>query len=111
MNVKVHSNKYMTFRKNNKSHLTQWLKENRQFLTEIGVPERIVSSERLFNYVLLHGEEADTGWTAESIEAVDATKLIQLLSKLYKNETGLDLFRILRKRANIFPSEIEIANQ
>lgn len=88
----------MTFKKDNKSAEVQWLKKNRHFLLEIGVPESVVTSERRWGYVLLHGnDELESGWSAESLTPENAFKLIGLLSEIYENEVGLDLFSVLRK--------------
>lgn len=88
----------MTYRKSNKSPELQWLKKNRQFLLEIGIPDSIVDNEKRWNYLLLHGDdEFGNGWKADSLGPDVASRLINALNEIYTNQIGLDLFDVLKK--------------
>ena len=50
--------------------------------------------------LLLHGEDClGTGWDVSWITDQQANELLDLLLPHFSNETGIDLIRLLRRRA------------
>jgi len=88
----------MAYRRDGKDTEKRWRKTNRHRLVEAGVPDFILDDARLWNYVLLHGDELDSGWDTSWLTREQCRRLLGLLSTFYTNEVGLDLFANLRRR-------------
>lgn len=93
----------MSFRQHNKNPDTAWRKSSRQELLATGLPDFVVDDERRWTYVLLHGDDLESGWSPEWITKGQAADLLSLLQLRYENRTGLDLFTTLKKRIDDKP--------
>ena len=93
----------MSYQRNKDFSLTspQWRIEHKSTLSECGIPDGVANSDRQWNYVLLHGNDAlCTGWEVDWITPQQAKKLIVLLENEKMNDCGYELFRELKKRAD-----------
>ena len=78
---------------------SSWRLAHRRELLECGLPRDVVSSDRGWIYVLLHGDdELGTGWQADWITIEQARRLLALPERELATEVGYDLVRILRAR-------------
>jgi hypothetical protein len=89
---------HMSFRQQNKNPDTAWRRRSRQELRATGLPDFVVDDERRWIYVLLHGDDLESGWSPEWITKEQAAALLSLLQLHYENRIGLDLFATLEKR-------------
>jgi hypothetical protein len=79
---------------------SRWRLANRGSLERCGVPSEVAGSDRGWTYLLLHGEDyLGTGWDVSWIADQQANELLDLLLPHFSNETGIDLIRLLRRRA------------
>jgi hypothetical protein len=79
--------------------MSNWRSENRNLLSECGIPDLVANSDRVWNYVLLHGDDLlQTGWTPAWISPKQASQLLAALERGLPNEDGCDLLRALRRR-------------
>jgi len=62
------------------------------------LPDFIVDDENRWTYVLLHGDDPESGWCPSRITKEQATDLLRLLQSHYENRVGMDLFVTLEKR-------------
>jgi len=67
-------------------------------LLAAGLPDFVVDDERRWNYVLLHGDDLESGWSPSWITKEQAGDLLRLIGSHYENRSGLDLFPTLEKR-------------
>ena len=88
----------MSFRQHNKNPDTAWRRSFRQELLAAGLPDFVVDDERRWIYVLLHGDDLESGWSPDWITKKQAADLLRLLQSHYENRVGLDLFVTLEKR-------------
>lgn len=92
----------MTYRRSSESGVesSRWRLANRDLLVECGVPGEVADSDRRWIYVLLHGDdELGTGWNCSWMTSQHAGRLLEQLLADEPNESGFDLFRCLRNRA------------
>jgi hypothetical protein len=67
---------------------------------QCGIPPEIASSDRRWNYVLLHGDdELESGWNTSWISPSMAARLLDCLLADLTSEVGYDLVSCLRRRA------------
>ena len=100
----------MTFRRPERDGVNsaRWLTRNKSALCEFGIPTEVVSTERTWNYVLLHGDdEFGCGWNAEWLTAEQAQNVLRLIQNDLRNETGYDLIPRLRSIASTSNSSTE----
>jgi hypothetical protein len=88
----------MSFRQHNKNADTAWRRSSRPELLAAGLPDFVVDDERRWTYVLLHGDDLQSGWSPEWITKEQAADLLRLLQSHYENRVGMDLFTTLEKR-------------
>jgi hypothetical protein len=88
----------MSFRQHNKNPDTAWRRSSRTALLAAGLPDFLIDDERRWAYVLLHGDDLDSGWSPAWITKEQAADFLRLLSSHYENRVGLDLFTTLEKR-------------
>jgi len=80
--------------------MDKWRTEKRSLLAECGIPDAVASSERNWNYVLLHGDDAlQTGWNVSWITPRQAKRLLEALEQSSIGQSGHNLFDALRRRA------------
>lgn len=88
----------MAFRQHNKNPDTAWRRNFRPQLLAAGLPDSVIDDERRWNYVLLHGDDLESGWSPLRISREQAGDLLRLIGSYYENRNGLDLFPTLEKR-------------
>ena len=88
----------MAFRQHNKNPDTVWRRNSRGELLAAGLPDFVVDNERRWTYVLLHGDDLESGWSPEWITREQAADLLRLLQSHYEKRVGCDLFVMLEKR-------------
>jgi hypothetical protein len=88
----------MAFRQHNKNPDTTWRRTSRAELLATGLPDFLVDDERRWTYVLLHGDDLESGWSPSWITKDQAADLLRLLHSHYENRVGLELFTTLEKR-------------
>jgi hypothetical protein len=88
----------MSFRQNNKKPDLAWRKSVRLQLLATGLPDLVVSDERRWTYVLLHGDDLESGWSPAWITKDQAADLLRLLESHYEQSSALWLFESLKKR-------------
>ena len=88
----------MSFRQNNKKADRVWRRRVRLQLLSAGLPDVVVDDERRWTYVLLHGDELESGWSPAWISKDQAASLLHLLRSHYEESIGLWLFDTLKKR-------------
>jgi hypothetical protein len=78
----------------------RWRLAHRALLSECGIPDEVADSDRRWVYLLLHGtDEPGTGWRVEWISPGQAARLLDHLLADLPSESGYDLIRCLRLRA------------
>ena len=87
----------MGFRSHNRDPETVWRRNSKDELVAAGVPDFIVDDENRWNYLLLHGDDPESGWRPEWITTAQAVALLRLLDAHYENRGGLDLLFAVRK--------------
>jgi hypothetical protein len=90
----------MSFRRSNDDGPTsgRWLSRNRSALLAAGLPSEIVTVQRTWNYVLLHGDdEFASGWQAEWLSPTQASEILALITADLASETGFGLIPRLRE--------------
>ena len=88
----------MTFRQHNKNTDTAWRTRSRPLLLAAGLPDFLIDDERRWTYVLLHGNDLESGWSPSWITKEQATDLLHLLCSHYEKWVGFNLFVTLEKR-------------
>jgi len=88
----------MSFRQGNKKPDVAWRRSVRLQLLATGLPDFVVDDERRWTYVLLHGDDLESGWSPGWISKEQATELLRLLRSHYEPSGALWLFDSLEKR-------------
>ena len=91
----------MRYRRSNQSHAgtDRWREEHSVELLR-WLPAAVVESERVLNYVLLHGDDSlGTGWTPSWLTQDAALAFLGFLESEFAVQTGYDIFRELRRRS------------
>lgn len=91
----------MTYRRPSESgpFTSRWRLRNRARLLAVGFPASVVESDRTLHYVLLHGDdELGSGWTPDWLSEDQARDMLRFLSENIPNETGLEIFGVIRRR-------------
>lgn len=65
-----------------------------------GLPDFVIDDDRRWTYVLLHGDDHESGWDTTWISDGQARLLSRLLREHYPDSLGLDLLRLLERRLN-----------
>lgn len=92
----------MSYRRPNLDNLgsDRWRRQHQADLLR-WLPAEVVSSQRALTYVLLHGEDhAGTGWTSDWLKPPEAAAFLAFLERECSVQTGYEIFRDLRRRAN-----------
>ena len=91
----------VSFRRSAKNlpNYESWRLANRSLLRECGIPDELAESQRQWGYVLLHGDDLESGWTTDRMTPAQAKKLLEQLRLDTFDEFGNCLFRELEKRA------------
>jgi len=92
----------MTYRRSQETGVfsSRWRIAHRAQLAECGILGDVTNSDRLWNYVLLHGNNALSGWDTTSLSEEQARNLLELLDTELPNAIGIDLIDILRRRVH-----------
>ena len=89
----------MSFQKDSRStHLwKQWVNQNRQKLTELGIPTELFTNEKRWWYFLEHGYDEPTQWCPDEMSPKNAVILIDFLETEYPNgQAQMCLFDVRR---------------
>jgi hypothetical protein len=79
---------------------SRWRTTHRARLLACGIPAGILESDRRLTYVLLHGEELETGWDTSFLSDEQAQRLLALLKEQIPNPVGFDLIAALVRAAS-----------
>jgi len=90
----------MSFRQHNKKPDVAWRKSVRLQLLAAGLPDFVVDDERRWTYVLLHGDDLESGWSPAWITKDQAADLLRLLESHFERRVGLELFDTLGRRVD-----------
>ncbi len=90
----------MSFRQHNKNPDTAWRKRFLSRLLATGLPDFLIDDESRWTYVLLHGDDLESGWNPSWVTKLQAADLLHLLHSHYESRIGLDLFVTLQKRVD-----------
>ncbi len=77
---------------------SRWRRKYRARLLACGVPAAVLDSDRALTYLLLHGDDLDTGWDTSFLSDEKAQQLLELLKELIPNPVGFDLITKLERR-------------
>lgn len=88
----------MAFRQHNTNSDTLWRTGACSELLAAGVPSFVAGDDRRWLYVLLHGDDLESGWDPSWITREQAASLLALIQSHYESRTGLDLFGALEQR-------------
>ena len=67
-------------------------------LADCGIPLDVAGDDRRWTYVLLHGDDIESGWSESWLSDEQATKLLVLLEPHFPNAVGIDLVEALQRR-------------
>ena len=71
---------------------------HRAELADCGIPPYVAGDDRRWAYVLLHGDDLETGWSESWLSDEQATKLLALLGPHFPNAIGIWLVEALQRR-------------
>ena len=77
---------------------SRWRIKHRADLTDCGIPSDIAGDDRRWTYVLLHGDDVESGWSELSLSDEQAGKLLALLEPHFPNPIGIWLVEGLQRR-------------
>jgi hypothetical protein len=77
---------------------SRWRRTHRSRLLACGVPAAILDSDRTLTYVLLHGDDLETGWDTSFLSDEQAKQLLAVLNDVIPNPLGFDLIAVLERR-------------
>jgi hypothetical protein len=77
---------------------SRWRIKHRAELAECGIPSEVAGDDRRWTYVLLHGDDLETGWEASWISDEQARRLLALLDPHFPNPIGVWLVESLQRR-------------
>lgn len=77
---------------------SRWRIQHGSDLADCGIPVDIAGDDRRWIYVLLHGDDIETGWTESWLSDEQATKLLALLEPHFPNAIGIWLVELLQRR-------------
>lgn len=75
-----------------------WLKNNRPALTAAGIPFPLIENERTWNYIVLHGDDLQSGWSASMLSKTQASRVLGLISRSPFKDEASELLRVLNAR-------------
>lgn len=81
-----------------------WLKNNRASLTASGIPFPLIENERTWNYIVLHGDDLQTGWNASALSQAQASRVLSLISRSPFKDDASELIRVLNMRIRHGPA-------
>ena len=89
----------MSFRRSDDDYPggSRWRAKNRSRLVEAGIPDRLLSSDRILTYVLLHGHD-EHGWDSSQLTTEQASRLLEVLRETIEEPTGYELVSDLERR-------------
>ena len=90
----------MTYRRSRDKDIfsSRWRSSHRSELLECGVPSDVAGDDRRWSYVLLHGNDHETGWAESWLTDQQAEWLLELLNPHLPDPTGIDLVMTLQRR-------------
>jgi hypothetical protein len=77
---------------------SRWRRRHRSELLACGMPAALLDSDRALTYVLLHGDDPDSGWHSSWLSDDAAARLLALLKRIIPESTGYDLIADLKRR-------------
>jgi hypothetical protein len=90
----------MAYRRSQDEHVfsSRWRLKHRSDLADCDIPSDIAGDDRRWKYVLLHGDDIESGWSESLLSHEQATKLLALLEPHFPNPIGIWLVEALRRR-------------
>ena len=77
---------------------SRWRIKHRSDLADCGIPSDIAGDDRRWSYVLLNGDDIESGWSESRLSDAQATKLLALLELHFPNPIGIWLVEALQRR-------------
>jgi hypothetical protein len=77
---------------------SRWRIAHRAELADYGIPSDVTGDDQRWSYVLLHGDDLQTGWSASWLPEEHAAKLLALLEPHFPNPIGVWLVEALQRR-------------
>src|SRR5688572_1433533 len=77
---------------------SRWRIKHRADLADSGIPSDIAGEDRRWSYVLLHGDDIESGWSESRLSDEQATRLVALLCPHFPNPIGFWLVEAFQRR-------------
>ena len=77
---------------------SRWRIKHRPDLAACGIPSDVAGDDRRWAYVLLHGDDLESGWSESWLSDEQANKLLALLEPHFQDPVGIWLVEALQRR-------------
>jgi hypothetical protein len=79
---------------------SRWRIKHQPELVGCGILSGIAGDDRRWTYVLLHGDDLESGWSESWLSEEQARKLLALLEPQFSEPIGIGLVEALRRRGS-----------